>query len=328
LTDNPQHLGLKDINSKNFESVALTIFKYQAEYCPVYRDFLKHLKVDVPSIKKVEDIPYLPIAFFKSHEVISEKETANTTFKSSGTTGQTTSKHMVADIALYEESFNTAFEYFYGHPKDYCILGLLPSYIEQGDSSLVYMVDHLIKRSEHMLSGFYLHNYEKLRETLVELEKTEQKTILFGVSYALLDMAEDFPTFFDNLIIIETGGMKGKRKEIIREELHHNIGYGFGTKNIHSEYGMTELLSQAYSMGDETFQCPPWMKVTLKDLHDPKSVVRQGKTGRIHVIDLANINSCSFIATNDLGQQVPNGQFKVLGRVDHSDIRGCNLMVV
>jgi len=285
LKNNLQHLGLKDIDKNNFESVALTVFKYQAEHCAVYRDFLKHLKIKISEVKEVNEIPFLPITFFKSHEVICEKEMAQTIFKSSGTTGTTTSRHMVADISIYEESFNRAFEYFYGNPKDYCILGLLPSYIEQGDSSLVYMVDHLIKRSGNPKSGFYLNDYKNLQETLIDLNKSNTKTILFGVSYALMDMAADFPTFFDDLIIIETGGMKGRRKEIIRQELHENISHGFGTKHIHSEYGMTELLSQAYSLGDELFQCPPWMQVSLKDLHDPKSNVRLGKTGRIHVID-------------------------------------------
>jgi len=323
-----QHLGLSDIDQGNFESVALTVFRYQASHCAVYRDFINHLKVDTQQVKTLDDIPFLPISFFKSHQVISEREIAQVEFKSSGTTGDTTSSHFVADLSLYELSFNNAFNIFYGHPKNYCILGLLPSYLERNDSSLVYMVNQLIKKSDHEKSGFYLNNYQELFKTLMSLKKEGVPTILFGVTFALLELAEQFPGDFEDLIIIETGGMKGKREEIIRKELHEKLNNAFGTSNIHSEYGMTELLSQAYSFENELFHCPPWMKVNIKDLNDPLADVQNGKTGRIQVIDLANINSCSFISTNDLGQLNDNGTFKVLGRVDHSDVRGCSLMYI
>ncbi len=320
-------MGLLDINAENFNSVALSIFRYQADNCSIYRQFIKHMSVDVNTIKEIDDIPYLPIDFFKSHTVLNNRESAQVIFKSSGTTGNTTSQHHVADVALYQKSFLGAFDLFYGNPSDYCILGLLPSYIEQGDSSLVFMVNELISKSNFPQSGFYLDDYQKLFDTLTSLKDRKAPTILFGVTYALLDLAEQFPMDFEDLIILETGGMKGRRKEMIRAELHNILNIRIGTRHIHSEYGMTELLSQAYAREDEIFYCPPWMKIKIKDLHDPKADVRVGKTGRIHVMDLANINSCSFIATHDLGQMQEDGGFKVLGRVDHSDMRGCNLMV-
>ena len=320
-------LGLLDITAENFDSVALSIFRYQADNCSVYHQFIKHMSIDVNAIKETKDIPYLPIDFFKSHTVLNNRESAQVTFKSSGTSGSTTSQHHVADIDLYKKSFLGSFNLFYGNPSDYCILGLLPSYIEQGDSSLVFMVDELVTQSGHAQSGFYLNDYQNLFNTLALLKDAKTPTILFGVTYALLDLAEQFPMDFEDLIIIETGGMKGRRKEMIRAELHDILNVRLGTFHIHSEYGMTELLSQAYAGEDEVFYCPPWMKVTMKDLHDPKADVRIGKTGRIHVVDLANINSCSFIATHDLGQSQKEGGFKVLGRVDHSDMRGCNLLV-
>ncbi|MFT4660731.1 MAG: hypothetical protein ACI8XB_000999 [Patiriisocius sp.] len=321
-----QHLGLRDIDQSNFESVALTIFKYQADNCLIYSEFLRHMKVDPMSVNTLADIPFLPISFFKSHQVLSQKEEASVIFKSSGTSNQVRSQHFVSDISVYEQSFMTAFVRLYGPVKDYCVLGLLPSYLEQGESSLVYMVDHLINNSESKDSGFYLNDYKSLFDILEKQKTDGVKTILFGVTYALLEMAEQFPINFKDLIIIETGGMKGRRKEIIRTELHQILFNAYESKYIHSEYGMTELLSQAYSADDELFVCPPWMKVKITDLHDPGKPVRNNKTGRINVIDLANINSCSFIATNDLGSAHENGKFKVLGRIDNSDVRGCNLL--
>ena len=248
-------------------------------------------------------------------------------FSSSGTTGQVQSKHLVTDLGLYEESFNSAFQQFYGDPKDSCILALLPSYQEREGSSLIYMVDALIAQSQHPNSGYFLHNNEGLYQTLLNLQQQHQKTILIGVTYALLDFIEEYKLEFPELIIMETGGMKGKRKEMVREELHELLMAGFGVPAIHSEYGMTELLSQGYSYGQGIFNAPPWMRIVLRDTNDPLSLIQNKQTGGINVIDLANLNSCSFIATQDLGKTYPDGSFEVLGRFDNADIRGCNLLV-
>jgi hypothetical protein len=239
-----------------------------------------------------------------------------------------TSKHLVTDVSIYEESYRKGFSQFYGNIEDYVILALLPSYLEREGSSLIHMVDDLIQLSNQVESGFYLHNYEALIAKLIQLDQAGQNVILIGVTYALLDLVEKHSFQLENTIIMETGGMKGKRKEMIREELHQQLCEGFGVNAIHSEYGMTELLSQAYSLGEGIFECPSWMQVLVRDTEDALSYVREGKTGGINVIDLANINSCSFIATQDLGKKYDNGSFEVLGRFDHSDIRGCNLMVV
>lgn len=310
-----------------FNEVALTIFRHQAINCIVYRDYIQNLKTDFSSIKYYKEIPFLPISFFKSHQVLSTADEVQIVFSSSGTTGQITSKHLVSDVKIYEESYNKAFEQFYGNPKDLCILALLPSYLEREGSSLIYMVDDLLKQSKHPQSGYFLHNLEKLHSTLLSLKKTKQKTILIGVTYALLDFVEQFKIDFPELIVMETGGMKGKRKEMVREELHETLYAGFGVKNIHSEYGMTELLSQGYSYGQGIFNCPPWMKILLRDTSDPLSLLQTKQSGGINVIDLANINSCSFIATQDLGKIYEDGSFEVLGRFDNADIRGCNLLV-
>jgi hypothetical protein len=294
----------------------------------VYREFCNFLKTDVQKVKSIEQIPFLPIQFFKSHSVISSTNPIETTFTSSGTTGMITSKHLVTDLGIYEESYRKGFSQFYGNIEDYVILALLPSYLEREGSSLIHMVDDLIQLSIQPDSGFYLHNYDELIAKLMELDRAGQNVILIGVTYALLDLVEKHSFQLENTIIMETGGMKGKRKEMIREELHIELCNGFGVKSIHSEYGMTELLSQAYSLGEGIFECPSWMQILVRDTEDALSYVREGKTGGINVIDLANINSCSFIATQDLGKKYPNGSFEVLGRFDHSDIRGCNLMVV
>jgi phenylacetate-coenzyme A ligase PaaK-like adenylate-forming protein len=260
--------------------------------------------------------------------VVSNTNLIQTTFSSSGTTGMITSKHLVTDVSLYEESYRKGFAEFYGNIEDYAILALLPSYLEREGSSLIYMVEDLIKLSNHPESGFYLHNHEDLIKKLIELDKSGQNVILIGVTYALLDLIEKQEFQLQNTIIMETGGMKGKRKEMIREELHAQLCKGFGVSAIHSEYGMTELLSQAYSLGEGVFECPSWMQILIRDTEDALTYIPQGKTGGINVIDLANINSCSFIATQDLGKKYPNNSFEVLGRFDNSDIRGCNLMVV
>ena len=315
-------------NQKQFDKIALKAFRFQYENNLVYREFCDFLKTDVQKVKSIEQIPFLPIQFFKSHSVISSTNPIETTFTSSGTTGMITSKHLVTDLGIYEESYRKGFSQFYGNIEDYVVLALLPSYLEREGSSLIHMVDDLIQLSNQVESGFYLHNYEELIAKLIQLDHAGQNVILIGVTYALLDLVEKHSFQLENTIIMETGGMKGKRKEMIREELHQELCNGFGVKSIHSEYGMTELLSQAYSLGEGIFECPSWMQILVRDTEDALSYVREGKTGGINVIDLANINSCSFIATQDLGKKYANGSFEVLGRFDHSDIRGCNLMVV
>ena len=310
-----------------FNETALNIFRYQAENCLVYKDFISHLAVKPAEISQVNEIPYLPISFFKTHRVVSDNATEEIVFSSSGTTGMSQSKHFVTDVAVYEDSFNKAFQQFYGIAKDTCILALLPSYLERDGSSLIYMVDALLKQSEHPESGYFLHNHEDLYQRLKERQNSGQKTILIGVTYALLDFLDTYAINFPELIVMETGGMKGKRKEMVREELHAQLTEGFGVSMIHSEYGMTELLSQGYSDGTGIFHCPPWMKIMLRDTNDPLSPPQNHQTGGINVIDLANINSCAFIATQDLGKVYPDGSFEVLGRFDNSDIRGCNLLV-
>jgi len=311
-----------------FSAFALDIFKFQFKNNRVYRSFCDLLYKHPSDIKGINDIPFLPIQFFKTHEVISSKSTIEKTFTSSGTTGNTTSKHLVTDIKLYEESYNKGYNHFYGNIEDYVVLALLPSYLERDGSSLIYMVNDLIDKSNHPESGFYLNNLEDLAQTLQHLEAKKQKTLLIGVSFALLDLIERFHFKLNYTTIMETGGMKGRRKEIIRQELHNRLKSGFGVSHIHSEYGMTELLSQAYSIGNGIFECPPWMKILTRDPEDALSLQQPNKTGGINVIDLANINSCSFIATQDLGKVNGNGQFEIIGRFDNSDIRGCNLMAL
>ncbi len=294
----------------------------------VYRSFCEYLRVEKQAVKSLKQIPFLPIQFFKSHSVVSNQEAVQATFSSSGTTGMITSQHLVTDVSLYEQSYRLAFSEFYGNIEDYAVLALLPSYLERSGSSLIYMVNDLIELSQNEHSGFYLNNYEDLIAKLLELDNSGQNVLLIGVTYALLDVLEQHQFQLKNTIIMETGGMKGKRKEIIREELHAVLCQGFGVSSIHSEYGMTELLSQAYSLGNGIFECPAWMQVLIRDPEDALTYIDYGKTGGINVIDLANINSCSFIATQDLGKKQPNNSFEVLGRFDNSDIRGCNLMVI
>lgn len=315
-------------NNKQFEKIALKVFRFQYDNNSVYREFCQFLNVEKQQVKSIEQIPFLPIQFFKSHEVLSSQEEIQETFTSSGTTGMTTSRHLVTDISLYEESYRKGFSQFYGNIENYAVLALLPSYLDREGSSLIYMVDDLIKLSNHPESGFYLNNYDELIQKLLELDAAGENIILIGVTYALLDLIEKQNFQLKNTIIMETGGMKGKRKEMIREELHELLCKGFGLEAIHSEYGMTELLSQAYSLGNGVFECPNWMQILIRDTEDALSYVGNGKTGGINVIDLANINSCSFIATQDLGKKQPNNSFEVLGRFDNSDIRGCNLMVL
>ena len=315
-------------NHNDFNKIALEIFQFQAENCAVYKEFITLLNINISVVKSVNEIPFLPIQFFKSHKVLATKNTIQKTFLSSGTTGNTQSKHHVTDLSIYEKSFTKGFENLYGAIENYTVLALLPSYLERDGSSLIYMANSFIKKSNKPKSGFYLNNLEELHKNLIELDKNNDKTLLIGVSFALLDLVEVYKFDLKNTIIMETGGMKGRRKELIREELHQVLSSGFGVENIHSEYGMTELLSQAYSKGNGIFECPPWMKVLTRDTEDALTILSEGKSGGINVIDLANINSCSFIATQDSGKTYKNGTFEVLGRFDDSDIRGCNLMVL
>ncbi|MCA0131547.1 LuxE/PaaK family acyltransferase [Winogradskyella alexanderae] len=313
---------------EEFEAVALQIFRFQFENNPVYRSFCDLLYKHPSDIESISEIPFLPIQFFKSHRVLSSCKDPEKLFTSSGTTESITSKHYVTDLSIYETSFKKAFEFFYGDIGEYAILGLLPSYLEREGSSLIYMVDYLIRRSNHPKSAFYLNNRNELATTLEYLENIGQKTLLIGVSFALLDLVESFQFNLKNTIVMETGGMKGRRKELIREELHSILKQGLGVANIHSEYGMTELLSQAYSDGHGVFKTPPWMRVFTRDTEDALTIQSNQKTGGLNIIDLANINSCSFIATQDLGRVNHDGSFEVIGRFDNSDIRGCNLMVL
>ena len=308
--------------------MALKVFRFQYENNQVYREFCDFLKVEKGNIKSLQQIPFLPIQFFKSHKIVSNSNTIQETFTSSGTTGLISSQHYITDVSLYKESYRNAFSEFYGNIQDYTILALLPSYLERQGSSLIYMVKDLIELSNNPDSGFYLHNYNELTAKLIELDSSGKNVILIGVTYALLDLIEHQNFKLKNTIIMETGGMKGKRKEMIREELHDILCKSFGVYSIHSEYGMTELLSQAYSLGNGIFECPNWMNILIRDTEDALSFVVTGKTGGINIIDLANINSCSFIATQDLGKKYQNNSFEVLGRFDNSDIRGCNLMVL
>ena len=315
-------------NEEDFKQVALAVFKHQFKNNKVYRSFCDLLYIHPSSVTTVEEIPFLPIQFFKTREVVSSKEKAQEVFTSSGTTGSITSKHFVTDINLYKESYLKGFSHFYGNIEEYAVLALLPNYLERNGSSLVFMVDDLIRKSKNPESGFYLNNIEELAKKLTELDKKGQKTLLIGVSFALLDLIEMQQFSLKNTIIMETGGMKGRRKELIRDELHQLLKTGFSVDKIHSEYGMTELLSQGYSKGNGVFETPPWMKILTRDTEDALTIQQPEKTGGINVIDLANYNSCSFIATQDLGKVHKNGTFEIIGRFDNSDIRGCNLMVL
>jgi phenylacetate-coenzyme A ligase PaaK-like adenylate-forming protein len=321
-------IDIFNINSEDdFLDASLKTFHYQLERVKVYADFVRYLRINPNKITQLSDIPFLPIEFFKSHEIISSGKKASAIFESSGTTGMNTSRHFVADVNIYQRSFLRGFSNFYGQPSDYCILALLPSYLERQGSSLIYMTDKLISLSAHPKSGFYLDEQEELMNVLKKLKKENQKTILLGVSFALLDLAEKFNENLSGTIIMETGGMKGRRKELVRDELHGILKQSFNVKNIHSEYGMTELLSQAYSFGDGIFITPPWMKILARDSHDPFHILPSNSPGVINIIDLANIYSCSFIATSDLGKTFPDGGFEVTGRMDAADIRGCNLLI-
>ncbi|HXH17848.1 MAG TPA: hypothetical protein VNJ07_02105 [Chitinophagales bacterium] len=310
-----------------FSNLALEIFRLQAKSVPVYSEYLKLLNKAENEVTSPKQIPFLPIAFFKREKIITGRKPAELIFESSTTSGLIPSKHYVADKELYKKSITTCFKLFFGDPSQYCILALLPSYLERKNSSLVFMADQLIRMTNHPLSGFFLTEYNELSNRLNQLEARNQKTILLGVSFALLDFSEKYSMPLKNTLIIETGGMKGKRKEITRAELYSFLKEKFGVVQIYSEYGMTELLSQAYSTSEGIFKSPPWMKVMIRNLHDPFELLAPGETGGINIIDLANIDSCAFIQTDDLGKIHIDGTFEVLGRIDNTDIRGCNLLV-
>lgn len=312
----------------DFETLALEVFNFQYKNVPIYGDFCRALNRLPHEVNRLEDIPFLPIGFFKSHQIIAEGETHQDIFTSSGTTGSSVSKHYVVDLAMYEKSFIQAFHQFYGPIEDYVTLALLPAYLERKGSSLIYMAHYFIEESRYSESGFYLNNYTELAQTLKKLDGQNKKILLIGVSFALLDLIEQEQFNLKNTIIMETGGMKGRRKELTRFELHEKLQKGFGVQKIHSEYGMTELLSQAYSKGDGRFFTPSTMKILIREPEDPFQILPPNRNGGINIIDLANLYSCSFIATQDLGKMGKDGGFEVLGRFDHSDIRGCNLMVI
>jgi len=313
---------------EDFTKLTLVIFKHQFQNNKVYRSFCDLLYVHPSDVKTIDEIPFLPIQFFKRRKVISSLDEVQEIFTSSGTTGSITSKHFITDVAIYRESYLKGFTNFYGNIEEYVVLALLPNYLERRGSSLVFMVNDLIRKSKNEESGFYLDNLSELSQKLQEFDKKGKKVLLIGVSFALLDLVEKHQFQLKNTIVMETGGMKGRRKELVRQELHTILYQGFGVDKIHSEYGMTELLSQAYSKGNGIFETPPWMKILTRDTEDALTINPKGKTGGINVIDLANYNSCSFIATQDLGKVHQNGTFEIIGRFDNSDIRGCNLMVL
>jgi hypothetical protein len=346
-----------NVNEGNFIDLALEIFQFQYQHNPIYRTYVDTLRFNPKQINKLPDIPFLPIRFFKSHRVKTTDFEPGYEFESSGTTHTGNSFHFVKDIEVYRRSFTTAIELFYGPVDNWCIIGLLPSYLERKNSSLVFMVDELIRKSNHPQSGFYLEEYETLHKTLKDLEKSKQKTLLIGVTFALLDFAAEYSFPLKHTTIMETGGMKGRKEELVRDEVHEILKRKFQLEVIHSEYGMTELLSQAYSTGRGIFNCPPWMKVLVRDEEDPLAVWSQefrvqslkskidsrltthdsrlttrdsrlSTKGVINIIDLANIYSCSFIATDDAGKLYDDGSFEVIGRIDNSDIRGCSLMAL
>ena len=312
---------------EKFDELALNRYRDQYAHVAVYREFCDHLGRSPERVESVEQIPYLPISFFKTHQVVRQGSALNRFFTSSATTGMVPSKHYVPRIDVYEESFRQAWELFYGPVENYCVLALLPAYLERTGSSLVYMAQDMIQRSGHHKSGFYLDQYQDLSETILSLEAAQTPTLLLGVTFALLDFADQYPMKLKHTIVMETGGMKGRGREMIREEVHQKLSTAWGGLSIHSEYGMTELLSQAYSTGNGVFSCPPWMRVNLRDTEDPLTRLPEGQSGGIDIIDLANVDSCSFISTQDLGRLTAPGQFKVLGRFDHAEIRGCNLLV-
>ena len=313
-------------NPFEFNETARSLFRYQYRNNSIYRSFVDALGISESKVYHPEQIPFLPVSFFKTHKITTGDFIEEAVFESSGTTGSESSRHYVADTGLYETSFTRGIELFYGDLSQYAVFALLPSYLERRNSSLVYMVEKIRMKSNQQMGGFFLHELETLQKQLTEAHDAGLKIMLFGVTFALLEMAEKFPVSIPGAVVFETGGMKGRRKELTRMELHEKLCSGFGVAKIHSEYGMTELLSQAWSAGDGIFRCPPWMRVLIADTNDPLSYIETGRTGGINIIDLANFHSCSFLATQDLGRVFDDGSFEVLGRFDNSDIRGCSLL--
>lgn len=314
-------------HNDDFNRIAISVFRYQAAHCSVYNQFISYLGIDPVAVASITHIPFLPVALFKNHRIYCAANEPEIMFSSSGTTGMQRSTHAVASLNLYKESFTRGFNLFYGDPREYILLALLPGYLERQGSSLVYMADRLIKATCHPLSGFYLHDLQGLIAAIEKARATGRKILLLGVTHALVKLATDHHPNLTGVIVMETGGMKGHGKEMVREELHTYLCSRFNVSSIHSEYGMTELLSQAYSAGDGQFSCPPWMRVLTRDTDDPLTLRNDNRTGGISIIDLANVYSCSFIATQDLGRVYSNGRFEVLGRFDNSDVRGCNLLI-
>lgn len=319
--------NLFQVDNIVFNETALELFSFQYSNNAVYGGFVDALGKSAAQVQTIEGIPFLPISFFKTHAIKTTVFEEEQLFESSGTTQTVQSKHLVKSLKLYEESFFKAFALQYGSVQDYCILGLLPSYLERKHSSLVYMVQRMMDESAHPLNGFFLANIDELAKRLIQLEEQQQKTLLIGVTFGLLDFAERYQLPLKHTIIMETGGMKGRREELTREEVHQQLKESFSVDKIHSEYGMTELLSQAYSKGDGIFYCPPWMKVLVREEDDPLQLKTRGK-GALNIIDLANVYSCGFIATDDIGEVFADGSFRVMGRIDNSDIRGCSLLAL
>lgn len=315
-------------NSRDFDRVAMDVFRYQVVHCEIYRRYLQLLGKNPDSVQSILEIPFLPIEVFKKHQVKSGVWDEQIIFTSSGTTGMEVSKHFVKDLSLYEWSFLNGFEKFYGNPADWTILALLPSYLERNGSSLIFMAEKLIDISNDHRSGFFLNNHEELSKLIQTLVSEKKKTLLLGVTFGLLDFAENFDLDLKDIVVMETGGMKGRREEWTRDQVHQFLKRKWNIKKVHSEYGMTELLSQAYSLGDGIFSTPNWMKVLRRDTSDPLITASHEGSGGLNVIDLCNIDSCAFIATQDLVKIQSNGNFEVMGRFDHSDVRGCNLLVV
>lgn len=309
------------ITSSSFEDKALELFCYQAQNNPIYKEYLKLLKVNSSSVKTIEQIPFLPIEFFKYHKVITGENVYSHIFLSSGTTQQERSKHYIKDISFYLEISEKIFNTFYGDIEGYTLLALLPSYQENPQSSLIAMIDFFIKKSNNPDSGYIKTDFKEIKKLM-----QKKPVILFGVTYALLDFAENNTEDVSDLIVIETGGMKGRREEMLKEQFYDVLRKALGLKNIHAEYGMTELLSQAYSKGDGIYECPPWMKVLTREINDPFAINNKLNSGGINIIDLANADSCAFIETKDIGSCLPDGRFKIMGRFDNSDVRGCNLL--
>ncbi|MDR3272525.1 MAG: acyl transferase [Flavobacteriaceae bacterium] len=314
-------------SEEDFSRIALQIFRYQYENIAVYRQFVNYLNIDIQKVNHYLQIPFLPIEFFKTHKILDRNLQTDFYFQSSGTTSANLSKHFVADRRLYEKSILHSFCRFFGEASQYVYLGLLPSYLERQNSSLIYMVDFLMKQSGKTENGYFLHNFEELNQILRELEAENRKVVLFGVSYALLDFVEVFPQHLENTIVIETGGMKGRKKEITKNELLKELQTAFQTEKIYSEYSMTELLSQAYSLGNNVYQCPPQMKILIRDAEDPLNYASDSRSGGVNIIDLANLHTCAFISTQDVGRKNADGSFQILGRMDNSDIRGCSLLL-